>query len=208
MKRAWASPAAVALAAALVAVVLVGCSGGQATGSGSDGSSGSGSTGSGGSSGGSSGGGTGMMGGTGGSASSGGGTSMMGGASGPGSAAYSSAGERIWLAGVGSDGREIVHTAPRTSQGALMMGGGGCASCHGANGRGGTSSMMMGATIQAPDVTYGALVAAGYSDSTIGRAIRDGLDQSGQALSDAMPRWQMSTTDIDATIAYMKVLGP
>ena len=36
-----------------------------------------------------------------------------------------------------------------------MMGGGGCGSCHGADGRGGTIRMMTGAGIEAPDITYG-----------------------------------------------------
>jgi len=133
------------------------------------------------------------------------GTGMMGGPSGSGN--YSSVGERIWLSGVGSDGNEIVRSAPRVSQGALMMGGGGCGSCHAANGRGGTIRMMTGTEIKAPDVTYAALIKDGFTDATIGKAITEGLDESGKPLKDAMPRWQMSSADLDATIAYLKVLG-
>ena len=133
------------------------------------------------------------------------GSGMMGGGSG--ASSYSSAGQRIWLTGVGSDGREIARSAPRVSLGALMMGGGGCGSCHGANGRGGTIRMMTGTAIVAPDVTYAALIKAGFTDATIRKAVRDGLDESGKPLKDAMPRWQMSDTDLDATIAYLKVLG-
>ncbi|MCE5191228.1 MAG: hypothetical protein LLG08_05660, partial [Actinomycetia bacterium] len=70
-------------------------------------------------------------------------------------------GERIFLTGIGGNGQEISHTAPRVSQGALMMGGGGCGSCHAADGKGGTISMMMGPTIQAPDITYDALITVG-----------------------------------------------
>lgn len=138
-------------------------------------------------------------------ASSGGG--MMGG-SGSGVAGDSSVGERIWLTAVGSDGQDITRSAPRVSQGALMMGGGGCASCHGADGRGGTIKMMTGTAIKAPDVTYGALIKAGFTDATIRAAIRDGLDESGKPLNDAMPRWQMNDTDLDAMIAHLKTLGP
>jgi len=121
---------------------------------------------------------------------------------------YSSAGQRIWLTGVGADGKLIARSAPRTSQGALMMGGGGCASCHGANGRGGTVQMMMGPAIVAPDVTYAALIKAGFTETTIEQAITQGLDEAGKPLDESMPRWQMSTSDVQSTIAYLKVLGP
>ena len=88
-----------------------------------------------------------------------------------------------------------------------MMGGGGCASCHEADGRGGTIKMMTGTAVKAPDVTYGALIGAGFTDATIRTAIRDGLDESGKPLDAAMPRWQMSDADLAATIAYLKELG-
>ena len=126
---------------------------------------------------------------------------------GTGSTNYSSGGQQICLAGVGSDGRPIPHTAPPVSQGALMMGGGGCGSCHGANGRGGTIQMMMGPAIKAPDITYPALIKAGFTDATIADAIRKGTDESGKPLKDAMPRWQMTDADVSAAIAYLKVLG-
>ena len=125
----------------------------------------------------------------------------------PTSGSTASAGESIYLAGVGSDGQSISHTAPRVSQGALMMGGGGCGSCHGRDGRGGTIRMMMGAEIKAPDITYGALIKAGFTDATIRKAITDGLDESGKPLKDAMPRWRMNAGDQDAIIAYLKQLG-
>jgi mono/diheme cytochrome c family protein len=131
---------------------------------------------------------------------------MMG-PGGSGASGYSSVGERIYLTGVGSDGQRIAHSAPRVSQGSLMMGGGGCGSCHAADGRGGTISMMTGTAIKAPDITYGALIKAGFTDATIRTAIHDGLDETGKPLNDAMPRWQMGDADLGATIAYLKQLG-
>ena len=168
--------------AALAAAAIVGCS----TSSSPGGSNG------------------GMMGGA--SSPAGGGTAgaggMMGGGSG--STSYASPGERIFLTGVGSDGQAISHTASRVARSSLMMGGGGCASCHGADGRGGTLRTMSGAAIQAPDVTYDALVKSGFTEATIRRAILSGLDESGKPLDAAMPRWQMSPADLGATIAYLK----
>jgi mono/diheme cytochrome c family protein len=67
--------------------------------------------------------------------------------------------------------------------------------------------MMTGTAIKAPDITYSALIKAGFKDATIRSAIRDGLDEAGKPLKDAMPRWQMSEADLNATIAYLKVLG-
>ena len=67
--------------------------------------------------------------------------------------------------------------------------------------------MMMGTAVEAPDITYDALLKEGFTDATIGRAIRDGLDESGQPLEDAMPRWQMSAADVGAVIAYLKQLS-
>ena len=87
-----------------------------------------------------------------------------------------------------------------------MMGGGGCGSCHSANGHGGTIRMMIGTTIKAPNITYGSLIKNGFTDATIRKAIRNGLDEKGKALDVAMPRWQMSDADVDATIAYLKRL--
>jgi mono/diheme cytochrome c family protein len=111
------------------------------------------------------------------------------------------------LAAIGITGCSSSNTSGGSPNSGGMMGGGGCASCHGADGRGGTIKMMTGTVIKAPDVTHGALVKSGFTDVTIGRAVRDGLDESGQPLDEAMPRWQMSNTDLAATIAYLKGLS-
>jgi hypothetical protein len=61
--------------------------------------------------------------------------------------------------------------------------------------------------IKAPDVTDDALIGDGFTDATIRKAIRDGLDESGKPLDEAMPPWQMIDVDLDATIAYLKEPG-
>jgi len=87
------------------------------------------------------------------------------------------------------------------------MMGGGCASCHGADGRGGTIRIMMGTAVDVPDIRYDALISAGFTDATIQTAITDGKDESGEPLHEAMPHWQMNGADLAATIAYLKVLS-
>ncbi|MHB9004048.1 MAG: c-type cytochrome [Coriobacteriia bacterium] len=120
---------------------------------------------------------------------------------------YSSDGERIFLSGVGTDGRDIARSAPNASGGSPIMSGGGCVSCHGADGRGSTIRMMAGTVIETPDITYDELIEEGFTDATIAAAIRDGVDEKGEQLDAGMPRWQMSMADVDATIAYLKVLS-
>jgi mono/diheme cytochrome c family protein len=123
-----------------------------------------------------------------------------------GAAGASSVGERIYLTGVGGSGSAIAYVAPALSQGALRRGGGGCASCHGVQGRGATVSMMMMGTITAPDIRYQSLISAGFTDARIREAITGGLDETGSPLDPAMPRWQMSDSDVTAVIAYLKTL--
>jgi mono/diheme cytochrome c family protein len=120
---------------------------------------------------------------------------------------YSSDGERIFLSGIGSDGEDIARSTSNGSGGSPMMGGGGCGSCHGNDGRGATIRVPGGTTIETPDITYDELIEDGFTDATIAVAIRDGVDEKGEQMDAAMPRWQMSQADVDATIAYLKVLS-
>lgn len=193
---------AVLVCTSVIATALsVGCSGGVPTG-GTGSSPGTTGPGSYGNSGGR------MMGGSGNAPGNGGGPgNTPGSGNGGASGSFASDGERIFLSGVGVDGRNISRTAPRISQGSLMMGGGGCASCHAASGRGGTIRMMSGIAIKAPDVTYDALIKEGFTDASIRKAIREGLDETGKPLDAAMPRWQMSDSDLDATLNYLKQLS-
>jgi hypothetical protein len=46
-----------------------------------------------------------------------------------------------------------------------------------------------------------------YTDATLARAIREGLDSQGRALGDLMPRFALSDADMAALIDYLKKLG-
>ena len=115
-------------------------------------------------------------------------------------------GQQIYLAGIGADGEQILVEGPKQSQGAMTMGGGGCAACHGMNGRGGTTRTAAGTEIKAPDITYQALVKAGFTDKTMQYAIQWCQDEEGQLLGPAMPCWQMTDEEAAATIAFIKTL--
>ena len=144
----------------------------------------------------------------------GGGTGMIGGQPVP--TTFSSNGERIFFSGFNDAGQRINFSGGPFW---LWMRGGSCADCHGVNGRGGFP-VMMGTQIP-PNITYHALtegehehggVEAGeahepYTDELIKRAITQGLDASGKPLDLTMPRWQMSETDLNDLIDYLKTLS-
>jgi mono/diheme cytochrome c family protein len=84
----------------------------------------------------------------------------------------------------------------------------GCASCHGADGRGSTvmEDPMFG-TIVAPGY---ASVAAQYSDADLARAIRQGVRKDGTAIY-VMPSERyvrLADSDVAAMIAWMRSLDP
>jgi cytochrome c oxidase subunit 2 len=95
----------------------------------------------------------------------------------------------------------------------LYVHGGGCAACHGADGRGG-APVMMGTEIPG-DIRYHHLTEEEheegedhppYTDELIKRAITLGLDSGGQPLDLTMPRWHMSDQDLNDLIAFLKTL--
>jgi len=80
-----------------------------------------------------------------------------------------------------------------------------CASCHGPDGRGKAEG-----GVTPPDVRHAALTkpyAAPYDDKLLRRAITMGIGSSGKPLSTVMPRYQMTRADLDALLAFLRVLG-
>lgn len=117
-------------------------------------------------------------------------------------------GERIFDTGIGTNGQPIARTG-----GYGMMMSSGCASCHGYDGLGRT--MMMFTT---PNITYANLTDPSgmldpdgsrgptYTDDLIRRAVTQGLDADGTALSTIMPRWQLSDLDWADLLLFLKTL--
>lgn len=117
-------------------------------------------------------------------------------------AEYSSNGEMIFMTGVNDRGERIPFTAgPQW----LYMHGGGCASCHGTDGRGGIYPMMCG--VKTPDIRYSTLSEThGMDEEDIIRAITSGVGDEGEELNPCMPRWQMTEEDVRDVIDYLKTL--
>lgn len=121
---------------------------------------------------------------------------------GPGAAA--TPGERIYRAGVRAGLQEVPRRVERLREGALTMVG--CARCHGTEGTGGPIPVAV-ASAFAPPITYADCVEAGYTDSSLRIAIRDGVGSRARPLSALMPRWQLTDTELDALVAHLKALG-
>lgn len=121
-------------------------------------------------------------------------------------AASQDLGERIFRTGEGEDG-----PIPRTAVGPGMMGGG-CADCHGRDGKGRTISFMMG-NLETPDIRLSTLMRPhgdgeeAWTREDIGRAIRDGIEPDGRRLDTFMPRWRMSDSEQEALLDYMEELN-
>ena len=123
---------------------------------------------------------------------------------------YSSNGERIYFTGTSDSGRTITY---RGGPMWLYMHGGSCASCHGADGRGG-SPVMMGTAIPS-DIRYEHLIAEEhdegeehppYDDELIKRAITEGLNPAREPLDLTMPRSDMSKEDLNDLLDFLKTL--
>jgi mono/diheme cytochrome c family protein len=112
-------------------------------------------------------------------------------------------GKQIFTTGIGSSGKHVPYT-----QGMDMgpSGIGGCADCHGADGKGMDS-------MKSPAIIYNALrkplgkkPPMYASDDALKQPIEKGLDEDGKPVSSDMPRWQLSDQEFQAVVAYLKTL--
>ncbi len=117
-------------------------------------------------------------------------------------AQYKSNGELIFMTGVNEEGERVPFVGgPQW----LYMHGGGCASCHGTDGKGGVYPMMC--DVKTPDIRYSTLTEEhGMSEEDIKKAITRGIDGEGEELDYCMPRWQMSEKDLNDVVEYLKEL--
>ena len=137
-------------------------------------------------------------------------------------AAPPSPGEAIYRLGVLESGRPVEASR---QQGARQSGAAvACVNCHRRSGLGGhegrtTIPPVAGRYLFQSDPQSsqrgGLPYAEGvrpdrepYSDATLARAIRDGVDSSGKSLGYLMPRYALGDADMAALIAYLKTLDP
>ncbi len=128
-------------------------------------------------------------------------------------ASFSSNGQRIFLTGTSQSGNPITARIGymQTANGATS-----CANCHLEDARGGSWRTAMG-SFRVPNITYPVLTSRQeheeggrkhppYTEATIKRAITQGVDPAGQPLQPPMPRWSMSSKDLNDLVQYLKNL--
>lgn len=131
-------------------------------------------------------------------------------------------GESIYRRGVLASGATLEGTRPRGGVG-LKGAPAACVNCHRRSGLGATESVVTippvtgeylfharEATTQEPVLHYVENMHGNrdpYTDATLARAIRDGVDSRGRPLSDLMPRFALGDDDMAALIEYLKSLG-
>lgn len=128
-----------------------------------------------------------------------------------GSETYVSNGQLIYFTGSNERGERIPFEGGPNW---LYMHGGSCATCHGADGRGG-APVMMGTDVPS-DIRYHHLIEEEheegeehppFTDETIKRAITLGLNPAGEPLDLTMPRWHMSNQDVEDVLEFLKTLN-
>jgi len=121
------------------------------------------------------------------------------------------AGKRLYLEGLGVSGKTIRATV----QGDVSLSGAQvtCQSCHGRSGMGTVESgkippAIAGKFLFTPDYrTLNKRQRPVYTEKTLAKAIRGGIDAAGQPLDPLMPRFQLDDNDVKALIAYLRQLG-
>lgn len=118
-------------------------------------------------------------------------------------------GQRIYLYATSASGDRITYTG---GPGMMMQAPLSCATCHGNNGQGGTVTFMM-QTFDVPDITWTVLSGPDpdmehppYTVTTLKQAINEGVDPGGSPLNYPMPRWQMSSQDMNDLVAFIMTL--
>lgn len=130
---------------------------------------------------------------------------------------FTSNGQQIYFSAVDQNGEYISYIGGPNSGGMMMGNNLTCASCHGADGRGGTHYMHMQA-MDAPPIYYDALVrmvqeessgasqSDGYTLENFRQSVVQGEHPDGDELNRNMPRWQLSENDLADLLAYLKTL--
>lgn len=151
-----------------------------------------------------------------------------------GTGAFRSNGERIYFTSSSDRGTTITYTGGSAWSGGMMgngssggmMGNGSsggmmngrswggmvgngnltCASCHGADGRGGVHTMMGMQTMKSPDIRWSTLKRE-FDAKKFRLALTQGQDPNGKKqLNRDMPRWNIGNDDLADLIAYLKTL--
>lgn len=124
---------------------------------------------------------------------------------------FQSNGERIYFTGTSNSDKPIIASIGNTTIGVVS-----CARCHGDDGKG-KSGRFMTWEFEAPDIRYSTLTTTShaghegheeggepYTEELIKRAITQGLNSEGKHLEPPMPVFQISESDLNDLLEYLK----
>jgi mono/diheme cytochrome c family protein len=120
-------------------------------------------------------------------------------------------GRAIFHDGINRQGGDVLASAGSNVdlQGTKVA----CARCHGSDGTGNREggltapALLWPALGQARPASPGLLPRSAYSETTLLRALRQGIDADGRPLSSAMPRFTLAPRDEADLLSYLRVLG-
>jgi len=121
-------------------------------------------------------------------------------------------GERIYFTATSGRGGSISYQGGPAFGGMMMGSYLTCAACHGPTAHGGEHIMHM-TVMDAPDIRIAALSSESdehggghgeYDSETFRKAVVDGLHPDGDALSQDMPRWQISDADLADLFTFLQ----
>lgn len=122
-------------------------------------------------------------------------------------------GRLIYTAGKSASGQPVAFRLISAGNDTLPANGVYCLTCHGPDGKGGKEGPIVLADIRYATLTQPLLASeprkrtrVRYTDESLGRAITEGFDASGQPLDGIMPRWVLSKSELEDLIQYMKRL--
>jgi hypothetical protein len=117
-------------------------------------------------------------------------------------------GRQIYREGMLGPGRPL--TGRVQGDAVVTAGQAACANCHQRSGLGGVEGSVVVPPITGPalaQATTGSRKRPAYSDATLARAIRDGLDAAGHPLHPLMPRYALADAEVAAVGAYLRTLS-
>jgi hypothetical protein len=118
------------------------------------------------------------------------------------------AGKSIYYSATRLDGSAVRATVQQDVP--LPPGAGACVSCHRRSGLGVAEGGARALNISGPSLFRASDVAPirpAYDDALLARAVIAGIDANGEALSDLMPRYDLSADDAVAIARYLRDLG-
>jgi hypothetical protein len=119
-------------------------------------------------------------------------------------------GKNIYTKGAGLGGKITANMSGVNVPATVMT----CINCHAANGKGNPEGGIVPSNITWLELTksYGGQRQNGkkyppYTEKSLKKAITMGLDPGGNELNSAMPRYNMSISDLNNLVSYLKTLG-